>query len=89
VNKDSLIMQRTTRDQINKGITVMAKGEGTRVTDQDGKSYLDLVSGVTRPSTSGTAGKRSPRRFTIKSARSRILPPCSSPLRRPSSFPRC
>ena len=49
MNKDSLIMQRTTRDQINKGITVMAIGEGPRVTDQDGKSYLDLVSGVTRP----------------------------------------
>ncbi|HYB20552.1 MAG TPA: aspartate aminotransferase family protein, partial [Thermodesulfobacteriota bacterium] len=31
------------------GITVMAKGEGSRVSDQDGKSYIDLVSGVTRP----------------------------------------
>jgi len=49
MNMKSLILQRTSRDQINRGITVMAKGEGTRVFDQDGKSYLDLVSGVTRP----------------------------------------
>ena len=49
MNMKSLILHRTSRDQIDKGITVMAKGEGTRVFDQDGKSYLDLVSGVTRP----------------------------------------
>ena len=49
MNMKSLILHRTSRDQIDKGITVMARGEGTRVFDQDGKSYLDLVSGVTRP----------------------------------------
>lgn len=49
MNMKSLILHRTSRDQINQGITVMAKGEGTRLFDQDGKSYLDLVSGVTRP----------------------------------------
>ena len=49
MNLKSLILHRTPRDQINQGITVMARGEGTRVFDQEGKSYLDLVSGVTRP----------------------------------------
>jgi adenosylmethionine-8-amino-7-oxononanoate aminotransferase len=49
MNLHSLILHRTSREQSNKGITVMARGEGTRLTDQQGKSYLDLVSGVTRP----------------------------------------
>jgi adenosylmethionine-8-amino-7-oxononanoate aminotransferase len=49
MNLNSLILHRTCREQINNGITVMAGGEGTRLTDQEGKSYLDLVSGVTRP----------------------------------------
>ncbi len=44
-----LILQRTARERVKEGITVMTKGEGVRVFDQDGKSYLDLVSGVTRP----------------------------------------
>jgi len=44
-----LILQRTPRELVREGITVMTKGEGVRVFDQDGKSYLDLVSGVTRP----------------------------------------
>jgi len=44
-----LILQRTPRELVKEGITVMTKGEGVRVFDQDGKSYLDLVSGVTRP----------------------------------------
>jgi adenosylmethionine-8-amino-7-oxononanoate aminotransferase len=44
-----LILPRTHRDQLKEGITVITKGEGVRVFDQDRKSYLDLVSGVTRP----------------------------------------
>ena len=44
-----LILHRTPRDLVKEGITVMTKGEGVRVFDQDGKGYLDLVSGVTRP----------------------------------------
>jgi adenosylmethionine-8-amino-7-oxononanoate aminotransferase len=34
---------------MKEGITVITKGEGVRVFDQDGRSYLDLVAGVTRP----------------------------------------
>ncbi|HXZ36938.1 MAG TPA: aminotransferase class III-fold pyridoxal phosphate-dependent enzyme, partial [Thermodesulfobacteriota bacterium] len=49
MNLNSLILHRTSRDQIQKGITVMAKAEGTHLVDQKGKRYLDLVSGVTRP----------------------------------------
>jgi adenosylmethionine-8-amino-7-oxononanoate aminotransferase len=44
-----LILARTPRNEIQKGITIITKGEGVRVFDQDGKSYLDLVAGVTRP----------------------------------------
>jgi adenosylmethionine-8-amino-7-oxononanoate aminotransferase len=44
-----LVLQRTSRELVREGITVMTRGEGVRVFDQDGKSYLDLVAGVTRP----------------------------------------
>jgi putrescine---pyruvate transaminase len=44
-----LILQRTSREQVQKGVTVITKGEGVWVFDQDGKRYLDLVAGVTRP----------------------------------------
>ncbi len=44
-----LILHRTPREDIEKGITVITKGEGVHVFDQDGKRYLDLVSGITRP----------------------------------------
>jgi adenosylmethionine-8-amino-7-oxononanoate aminotransferase len=44
-----LILYRTPREKVKEGITIMTKGEGVRVFDQDGKGYLDLTSGVTRP----------------------------------------
>lgn len=49
MNIESLVLHRTSREQIQKGITVIARAEGTRVYDRDGRGYLDLVSGVTRP----------------------------------------
>ena len=48
-SKSHLILHRTPRELLKEGITVITKGEGTRVFDQEGKGYLDLVSGVTRP----------------------------------------
>ena len=48
-HRSHLILAKTSKDQIEKGITVMVKGEGVRVFDQDGKSYLDFVAGMTRP----------------------------------------
>ena len=48
-NESHLILARTPKDQLKDGITVMVKGQGLRVFDQDGKSYMDLVAGVTRP----------------------------------------
>ena len=48
-HQSHLILARTHRDYLKEGITVITKGEGSRVFDQDGKSYLDLVAGVTRP----------------------------------------
>ena len=44
-----LILHRTSRDDIRQGVTVITKGEGIHVYDQDGKRYIDLDSGVTRP----------------------------------------
>jgi adenosylmethionine-8-amino-7-oxononanoate aminotransferase len=48
-NGSHVILPRTPREQLKEGITVIIKGEGVQVFDQDRKSYLDLVSGVTRP----------------------------------------
>jgi adenosylmethionine-8-amino-7-oxononanoate aminotransferase len=45
----SLILCRTSKKLIQDGIPVIVRGEGVRVFDQEGKSYLDLTSGVTRP----------------------------------------
>jgi adenosylmethionine-8-amino-7-oxononanoate aminotransferase len=44
-----LILHRTGRKEIREGISVIVKGEGAWVVDQDGKRYLDLDAGVTRP----------------------------------------
>ncbi len=44
-----LILQRTSKSEIAAGITVITRGEGVYVFDQEEKRYLDLVSGCTRP----------------------------------------
>jgi adenosylmethionine-8-amino-7-oxononanoate aminotransferase len=48
-DKSRLILHRTPREDIKKGITVMDKGEGVRLVDKEGKSYLDMEAGITRP----------------------------------------
>ena len=47
--KSSLILCRTSKKLIEEGIPVITRGQGARVFDQQGKSYLDLTAGVTRP----------------------------------------
>ena len=47
--RSSLILCRTSKDIIRKGIPVITGGQGSRVFDQNGKSYLDLTAGGTRP----------------------------------------
>ena len=47
--RSHLILQRTPKKQIEGGMTVITRGEGTRVFDQNGKRYLDLIAGGTRP----------------------------------------
>src|SRR5210317_1173715 len=50
MDQDShLILHLTPRTEIEKGITVISKGEGVHVIDREGKRYIDLVAGVTRP----------------------------------------
>lgn len=44
-----LVLQRTHRAEVAEGIPVMVRGEGCHVYDQEGRRYLDLVAGVTRP----------------------------------------
>ncbi|CAB1078532.1 Adenosylmethionine-8-amino-7-oxononanoate aminotransferase (EC [Olavius algarvensis Delta 1 endosymbiont] len=48
-DKARLILHRTPRGDIQNGISIMVKGEGVRVFDKEGRSYLDMVAGVTRP----------------------------------------
>jgi len=52
-----LMLHRTGREDVNNGISVIVKGEGVRVFDQDGKSYIDLEAGGTRPVHSGYGRK--------------------------------
>lgn len=44
-----LMLHRTSRKDVNKGASVIVEGEGVRVFDQDGNSYIDLEAGGTRP----------------------------------------
>ena len=44
-----LILHRTPREDIQKGITILDKGEGARLVDKEGKRYLDMEAGITRP----------------------------------------
>ena len=45
----NLILCRTSKGVIAKGIPVITRGEGCRVFDDKGNSYLDFAAGVTRP----------------------------------------
>jgi len=47
--RSSLILCRTSKDVIRKGIPIITRGQGSKVFDQDGTSYLDLTAGLTRP----------------------------------------
>ena len=44
-----VIYPRTSKGDLERGIPIIVKGDGVRIFDQEGKSYLDLVSGWTRP----------------------------------------
>ncbi|MCG6930417.1 MAG: aminotransferase class III-fold pyridoxal phosphate-dependent enzyme [Desulfofustis sp.] len=44
-----LMLHRTARKDVAGGISVIVKGEGVRVFDENGASYIDLEAGGTRP----------------------------------------
>jgi adenosylmethionine-8-amino-7-oxononanoate aminotransferase len=46
---EHLVSHRTTRDELAAGIPIIERGVGCRVYDVNGKEYLDLVAGMTRP----------------------------------------
>lgn len=48
-NRSRLMLHRTSKQDVAKGISVIVKGEGGRVFDQDGNGYLDMEAGGTRP----------------------------------------
>lgn len=48
-SSSNLILNRTSKEEIEQGITVITRGEGVHVYDQDEKRYLDLVAGMFRP----------------------------------------
>jgi len=56
-SRSPLILQRTSKEDVEKGVTVITRGEGVFVYDQEGKRYLDLVAGVTRPVHAGYGRK--------------------------------
>ncbi len=44
-----LILQRTSKKEMREGVPIITRGEGVRIFDQNGKRYLDLTAGNTRP----------------------------------------
>ena len=44
-----LILHNTPKSEIQKGITIISKGEGVYLYDREGNKYIDLMSGITRP----------------------------------------
>ena len=48
-DRSGLILCRTSKAVISKGVPVITRGRGCRVFDQEGRSYLDFTAGVTRP----------------------------------------
>ena len=44
-----LILHNTSRSDVQKGITIVSKGEGIHIYDRQGNKYIDLMSGITRP----------------------------------------
>lgn len=46
---EALLLQRTSRKDVAKGILTLAKADGMFIEDVDGRKYMDLTSGNTRP----------------------------------------
>jgi putrescine---pyruvate transaminase len=44
-----LILHRTPQAEVKKGVSIMVSGEGCRLIDKEGKRYLDMEAGITRP----------------------------------------
>jgi len=44
-----LILHRTSKEEQRRGVPVITKGEGIHVYDSDGRCYVDMNAGVTRP----------------------------------------
>ncbi|MDR1678014.1 MAG: aspartate aminotransferase family protein [Deltaproteobacteria bacterium] len=45
----NLILHRTSKKEVEDGILTIVKGDGIYVEDSDGKRYVDMDSGITRP----------------------------------------
>ena len=48
-SSSNLVLHRTSRKEIQDGIVTLVKADGIYVEDSDGKRYVDMDSGITRP----------------------------------------
>ena len=71
-----LILHRTPRDDIKNGITIMVKGEGVRLIDKEGKRYLDMEAGITRPVHVGYGRKEVARAAYDQMSKLHYFTPC-------------
>ena len=44
-----IVLYRTSKEQLREGVPIISRGEGVYVFDQNGKRYIDLSAGNTRP----------------------------------------
>lgn len=51
--KSNLLLHRTSKTEVARGIITLAKGQGMEVEDTRGKRYFDMESGITRPACLG------------------------------------
>jgi adenosylmethionine-8-amino-7-oxononanoate aminotransferase len=47
--ESNLLLHRTSKAEVEKGIITLAKGDGIYLEDTKGNRYVDMVSGITRP----------------------------------------
>ena len=51
--KSNLLLHRTSKTEVARGIITLAKGQGMEVENTRGKRYFDMESGITRPACLG------------------------------------
>ena len=81
-----LLLFRTPKDVMESGVTTIVRGEGCRIYDQYGKSYLDMVAGITRPVHIGY-GREDLAQALIRFSQFLIVSPCWATYSLPGEAP--